>query len=276
MFSLNFKAPIFVISRQNCWKFSKFLVVSSRHIQNDSSAALLDDRIDSDVIHLTSTFNRQTKTIKNAIYPKLAFNSGSNLNVYCCGPTVYAHSHLGHAISYIRCDIINRTLKYLCNFNVHFAMNITDIDDKLIVKSKELDRDISSVANEFYNSFVEDLNSLNVSSPDCFLKVTENVDVISDYIKRIYDKGFAYVSDATGDVNFDYDKFIKEYSIHNEGNYGSNLRTDKSFGKRSPKDFALWKRSKPDEPTWNLNLNQNQQISGRPGTLMFIKKIINI
>lgn len=247
----------FLLSRRTC-NFHRKL--------HDNSKCSRESNLDcGQDIHLTSTFNRQTKTISKSLYPKLSADSEFNLNVYCCGPTVYDHSHLGHAISYTRCDLINRTLKYLCNFNIIFAMNITDIDDKIISKSKQLKQDYRSVSNEFYNSFVEDMQALNVMQPDCYLKVTDNIDVIMDYIRNIFDKGFAYVSDKTGDINFDYAKFISEYSITNEGNYGSNLKTEKSLGKRSPKDFALWKRSKPDEPRWNLTLSPSETISGRPG-----------
>lgn len=185
--------------------------------------------------------------------------------MYCCGPTVYNHSHLGHAISYIRCDMVNRTLRTFGNLNIYFAMNITDIDDKIIAKSKETETAYLELSNKYYQSFLSDMNSLRVIPADAYLKVTDKVDVICDYIRQIYDKGFAYYSPETGDVNFDYEKFIQSFGITNDMNSARNLQTTKSKGKRSPKDFALWKISKENEPAWTMHLNTNSTIKGRPG-----------
>lgn len=223
-----------------------------------------------DNVVFTSTFNRQTKFIPfNFKSNYLSFDSASNLNMYCCGPTVYDHSHLGHAISYIRCDLVRRTLKTFGNLNLFFAMNITDIDDKIIMKSNQTGTNYQDLSHLYYKSFVEDLSSLNIEPPDAFLKVTENIDVICDYIRKIYEKGFAYHSSETGDLNFDYETFTRSFKIENDfkSETGKNP-TDKSKGKRSPKDFALWKQAKPGEPKWNLKLESDLTIDGRPGMLL--------
>ncbi|KAH9497061.1 Cysteine--tRNA ligase, mitochondrial [Dermatophagoides farinae] len=224
--------------------------------------------IEFDQLQLRSTFNKQNRIIPNVAYLNRSDRHDANLNLYCCGPTVYDHSHLGHAIAYIRCDLIIRMLQTYCNVNVYFAMNITDIDDKIIRKSQEIGVDYRQLSNEYYQSFVEDMNSLRVTTPDYVGKVLDNIDTISDYIERIYDKGFAYISPETGDINFDYEKFLQKYSIENIPNFGGSQVTIKSIGKRSPKDFALWKSSKPNEPKWSLKLatgQQQQVIAGRPG-----------
>ena len=144
-------------------------------------------------------------------------------------------------------------------------MNITDIDDKIISKSNEAGVDYLSFSNEYYQSFRNDMNSLRITPADTYLKVTDKVDVIADYIRQIYDKGFAYYSPETGDINFDYDKFIDSYGITNDMNSSRNVTTTKSSGKKSPKDFALWKASKENEPKWPLQLDANTSVSGRPG-----------
>jgi len=217
---------------------------------------------------LLSTFNRQVKKLPGAMHSKLASGSMSNLNLYCCGPTVYDHSHLGHAISYIRCDLLIRSLRTFCNMNIYYAMNITDIDDKIITKSKENMTDFRSLSNEYYQSFLNDMNALRIVPADCYLKVTDKIDVICDFIRKIYDKGFAYFSSESGDINFDYEKFIQTFAIENDLNRERVLPTTKSTGKKSPRDFALWKVSKEGQPKWTLNLNPKLQIEGRPGESM--------
>lgn len=233
------------------------------HISESLAAEVRDSS--QGIINLTSTFNRQTKTISSSINAKLTSGSASNINMYCCGPTVYNHSHLGHAISYIRCDMVNRTLRTFGNLNIYFAMNITDIDDKIIAKSKETETEYLALSNKYYQSFLNDMNSLRVMPADVYLKVTDKVDVICDYIRQIYDKGFAYYSPETGDINFDYEKFIQSFGITNDMNSSRNLQTTKSRGKKSPKDFALWKISKENEPAWTMHLNGSTDIAGRPG-----------
>ena len=222
------------------------------------------------IIILSSTFNRQSKTIPSAINTKMTSGSASNINMYCCGPTVYDHSHLGHAISYIRCDLVSRTLRTFCNLNVYFAMNITDIDDKIISKSNEKGTDYITLSNEYYQSFLHDMDSLRVMPAHSYLKVTDKIDVICDYKRKINDKGFAYYSSETGDINFDYEKFVQSFGISNDFNRGKNLQTIKSRGKKSPKDFSLWKASKENEPKWSLSLGPNFSVAGRPGQLVLL------
>ncbi|OTF79905.1 cysteinyl-tRNA synthetase 2, mitochondrial-like protein, partial [Euroglyphus maynei] len=248
----------------------RIITIQSSLIRRRLSSINTNGMISFDRLQLRSTFNKQNRTIPNVAYVNRFDRHNIDLNLYCCGPTVYDHSHLGHAIAYIRCDLIIRMLRTFCNVNVYFAMNITDIDDKIIRKSNETGIDYRQLSNEYYHSFVNDMNSLRVTTPDFIGKVSDNIDTIGDYIQRIYDKGFAYVSPETGDINFDYEKFIEKYSIENAPNYGSSQITIKSIGKRSPKDFTLWKSSKPNEPKWSLKLpdqqqQQQQPIIGRPG-----------
>lgn len=227
-----------------------------------------NETIHFETITVKSSFNRLEKSIPNVSY--LQKNPSNSLNLYCCGPTVYSDSHLGHAITYIRCDLIIRMLNIFCNNNVYFAMNITDIDDKIINKSNETGQHYRDISEKYFQSFTDDMRSLRVKSPDFFGKVVDNIDVIADYIRRIYEKGYAYVNELSGDVNFNYEKFINDYSINNEINYGANTTPHKSLGKRSPKDFSLWKASKANEPRWTLKLNDKISIEGRPGITKFL------
>jgi cysteinyl-tRNA synthetase len=189
--------------------------------------------------------------------------------MYCCGPTVYDNCHLGHAFTYIRCDLFRRVLYNYCGVYVLMAMNITDIDDKIINKAKQTDSDFKSIANLYYNSFIEDMDSLNIMSANCYLRVSDHINNIIDYIKHIYKKGFAYVS-SNGDLNFDFNHFIKTFNITNSFGTDSPPITEKSLGKKSPKDFALWKSAKAGEPKWDFVTHDGITFSGRPG-LTFIK-----
>ena len=121
----------------------------SKHAtQNESPVEFAAEQSASQgTITLSSTFNRQTKTIPSAINATVTSGWPSNLNMYCCGPTVYDHSHLGHAISYIRCDLVTRALRTFCNLNIYFAMNITDVDDKIISKSLSHGIDYLTLSN---------------------------------------------------------------------------------------------------------------------------------
>lgn len=186
--------------------------------------------------------------------------------MYCCGPTVYADSHLGHAIAYIRCDLVRRTLQTYLGVPIYLTMNITDIDDKILAKAAQEGVNFREISCKYHQSFIDDLNSLGVLPADCYLKVTDHIDVIIDYILRLLDKGFAYINEVTGDVNFDYETFIASFNIVNaRTNENSEQRGEaRSDGKRSTKDFVLWKVSKPGQPSWPLE-HGTTIIEGRPG-----------
>ena len=231
-------------------------------------------------LSVSSTFNRQTKVLDiNCDTGDGDGGGGKNrLNFYCCGPTVYDHSHLGHAISYIRCDITNRVLETYLNQNIAFAMNITDIDDKIIAKSIQLDSNWKDISEEYFESFKNDISALNIRHPDVYLKVTDKIDVITAYIHQIYERGFAYISPETGDINFDYEKFIKTFKIRNERNSPTPVDSSsslKSSGKRSYKDFALWKpwKDSKNEPKWECKLDNNISVDGRPGNCLMLASL---
>ncbi|XP_054162389.1 cysteine--tRNA ligase-like [Oppia nitens] len=187
------------------------------------------------------------------------------MTMYCCGPTVYEDCHLGHALTYIRCDLLRRVLRQYYNCEVLLAMNMTDIDDKIIAKANHLNCDFRKVTNQYTNSFIEDMKSLNVMPANCYLRVTDHMNTIINYINTIRDKGFAYISDQTNDINFDFEHFIKSYNINNYLGGDDMKITDKSVGKKSPKDFALWKSAKNGEPNWRLVTTDGITIPGRPG-----------
>uniref|UniRef100_A0A667YH56 Probable cysteine--tRNA ligase, mitochondrial n=1 Tax=Myripristis murdjan TaxID=586833 RepID=A0A667YH56_9TELE len=176
---------------------------------------------------------------------------------YSCGPTVYDHAHLGHACSYVRFDIVQRILTRHFGISVIHAMVITDIDDKIIRRSLEENISASVLARMYEEEFQKDMLSLQVIPPAVYLRVTENVPQIVAFIERIIHNGHAYATEE-GNVYFDipsigdrYGKFLGAVNVQYEPG---------DSGKRDSRDFALWKKSKPQEPSWESPWGR-----GRPG-----------
>lgn len=148
--------------------------------------------------------------------------------IYICGPTVYDDSHLGHARVYITFDLMRRVLTML-GFNPIVAMNITDIDDKIINKAEELNIFPEDLAKRYEINFLKDMESLNIQLPDILTRVRDHINEIIVFIQKLIDKGSAYI-DEEG-VRFNLDKYLS-FNIYP----GFNLPIqDKN------RDFYLWK-----------------------------------
>jgi len=186
------------------------------------------------------------------------------INMYTCGVTVYDECHIGHARSLYTFDVIRRYLEYR-GFTVNFVRNITDIDNKIINRANELKVDWKELVNKYIESYREDLELLGVR-PGIVDKdgeeprATKNIEDIKKYIQVLIDKGYAYVT-GTG-VYFSVRKF-KDYGKLSGQSIDQMLvgvRKESDETKEDPLDFALWKISKPDEPSW-----PSQWGDGRPG-----------
>ncbi|KAM4559917.1 cysteine--tRNA ligase, mitochondrial isoform 2-T2 [Odontesthes bonariensis] len=176
---------------------------------------------------------------------------------YSCGPTVYDHAHLGHACSYVRFDIVQRILSRLFGVTVIHAMVITDVDDKIIKRSWEENVSPAVIARMYEDEFKKDMLSLKVVPPAVYLRVTENVHHIVAFIEGIIKNGHAYAT-KEGDVYFDVQSIGDSY-----GKFVGAMASQREHGssnKRDPRDFALWKPSKPQEPHWDSPWGK-----GRPG-----------
>jgi cysteinyl-tRNA synthetase len=188
--------------------------------------------------------------------------SGRQVNWYTCGPTVYSDTHLGHARCYIVADYIRRILRDYFQYEVNYVMNITDIDDKIINKSIELGIDFVQFARKWEKDYFHNMDLLGVQPPNRLVRVTEYVPEIVKFIEKIIKNGYAY--EANGSVYFDVSTFTKaghhycklEPTSFNEENKDLEGNQDK----KSPSDFALWKKVKEGEPSWPSPWG-----SGRPG-----------
>ncbi|XP_014637354.1 PREDICTED: probable cysteine--tRNA ligase, mitochondrial isoform X3 [Ceratotherium simum simum] len=177
---------------------------------------------------------------------------------YSCGPTVYDHAHLGHACSYVRFDIIRRILTRIFGCNIIMVMGITDVDDKIIKRAREMNVSPTSLASLYEEDFKQDMAALKVLPPTVYLRVTETIPQIISFIEGVIAKGHAYPT-AKGNVYFDLrsrgDKYGKLVGVA-PGPVGEPVDSDK----RHASDFALWKAAKPQEMFWASPWG-----NGRPG-----------
>jgi cysteinyl-tRNA synthetase len=194
------------------------------------------------------------------------------VKMYVCGPTVYDAPHIGHARSAYAFDVIRRYFEYK-GFEVLFVRNVTDVDDKIIKKAAEeleelglaasenaLRERVKTVAVRYLETYHRELDILGIMPPTLEPKATDNIDGMQSFISRLIDRGYAYVSGE--DVYFSVDKFESygKLSNRNKDEMIHGVRVEVGEKKRHPLDFALWKASKPGEPSW-----ESPWGPGRPG-----------
>jgi cysteinyl-tRNA synthetase len=181
------------------------------------------------------------------------------VGMYVCGPTVYKPSHVGHMVGPVIFDTVKRYLTYL-GYDVTFVVNITDVDDKLIVRAKELGTTVKELAEKMTADYVACLKKLNVTGIDRMPKATEHIGDMIGIIAKLIDKGCAYA--AAGDVYFDITRDPDYGKLCNRDpeQLEAGARIEVSDRKRNPGDFALWKGAKPGEPAWDSPWGK-----GRPG-----------
>ncbi|MEK6727882.1 MAG: cysteine--tRNA ligase [Candidatus Omnitrophota bacterium] len=181
------------------------------------------------------------------------------VNIYTCGVTVYDESHIGHARSLYIFDLIRKYLEYR-EYKVRFVRNITDIDDKIINRAKELKIDWQELVAKYVERYYEDLEALGIQKGDYEPRATENITDMIKHIEGLINKGFAYATDSG--VYFNVRKFKDYGKLSGQGidQMLTGCRIEPDETKHDPLDFALWKRSKPDEPSW-----ESPWSPGRPG-----------
>lgn len=183
----------------------------------------------------------------------------SEVKMYTCGPTTYNYIHLGNARPIVVFDTVRRYLEYL-GYRVRFVQNFTDVDDKIIKKAQEEKTPPLELAEKFIGEYFVDADLLNVQRATVHPRVSQDMQDIIDFVAGLVEKGYAYVVD--GDVYFEVSKF-KEYgklSKRSVEDLQAGARIDVDERKKQPGDFALWKKAKAGEPSW-----ESPWGAGRPG-----------
>ncbi len=181
------------------------------------------------------------------------------VSIYACGVTVYDLSHLGHARSALVFDVIRAYLQF-SGYRVTYVRNFTDVDDKIINRATHEGTTSEEIAHRYQRAYDEDMKRLGVHPADVEPKATDHIADIVGLIKTLIDKGHAYQLD--GDVYYEVATFpaYGRLSKRKTEELVAGARVEIDERKRSPMDFALWKASKPGEPSWDSPWGP-----GRPG-----------
>lgn len=199
-------------------------------------------------------YNTQTRQVE----PFETIEPGK-VRMYVCGVTVYDHAHIGHGMSSITFDVIRRYLMY-AGYDVTYAQNFTDIDDKIIKRANERGIDPAELTQEMIEAWNREMEAFNILPAKVNPRATQEIPQIIKMIQGLIDKGHAYQAD--GDVYFRVRSF-PEYGKLSHRDIDELLvgaRIVAGEHKSDPLDFALWKAAKPGEPTW-----PSPWSDGRPG-----------
>ncbi|HMN67722.1 MAG TPA: cysteine--tRNA ligase [Bdellovibrionales bacterium] len=181
------------------------------------------------------------------------------VKMYVCGPTVYDFLHVGNFRGAIFFNLVRNWFEYR-GYKVTFVYNYTDVDDKIITRAQADKVDSREISERFIAEFEKDFNSLKLKKHSANPRVTEYMNPIIRLVETLIAKGKAYAVD--GDVYFDVHQFPEygKLSRKNLDDLESGVRIDVDARKKHPADFALWKASKPGEPSWDSPWGR-----GRPG-----------
>jgi cysteinyl-tRNA synthetase len=202
-------------------------------------------------IHLYNTLTRQ----KEEFVPL----EEGKVKMYVCGPTVYNYIHIGNARPPIVFDTVRRYLEYR-GYEVNYVSNFTDVDDKLIRAANELGVDVPTIAERFIEAYHEDVSALGCKQATVHPRVTENMDIIIEFIEALIEKGFAY--ESGGDVYYRTREFKEYGKLSHQPIEDLQLGTRIEVGekKQDALDFVLWKAAKEGEIFWDSPWGK-----GRPG-----------
>src|SRR5437660_1942235 len=181
----------------------------------------------------------------------------NTVRIYVCGVTPYDTTHLGHAFTYVSFDTLIRYLEY-CGYQVSYVQNVTDIDDDILRKARELNMAWDELGRRETERFLRDMDMLNVRRPDVYARATDEIAGIIEIVQGLIAKGYAYVNEGCvfysvkSDPDFgvlgravglnDYKAMLE---VANErGNYPDDPR------KQGPLDFVLWQAQAAGEPAW--------------------------
>jgi cysteinyl-tRNA synthetase len=202
---------------------------------------------------------RLYNTLFNTVEDFRTIDTGK-VRMYACGPTVYDYGHIGNFRTFVAVDILFRFLK-LSGYSVHYVMNITDVDDKIIRNAARDGVTVNQYTSKFEQAFYEDSKSLNIDPPQ-FVRATDHISEMADFIAKLEKRDLAYRADD-GSYYFRIAKF-PQYGKLSKRDFagmedGARVDVDE-YDKDNARDFALWKAPKPDEASWQTKIGP-----GRPG-----------
>ncbi|MBE0362540.1 cysteinyl-tRNA synthetase [Pseudoalteromonas ulvae UL12] len=204
------------------------------------------------MLQIYNTLTRQKEQFKPMVDGKVS--------MYVCGITIYDYCHVGHGRTYVSFDVMNRYFRHL-GYDVTYVRNITDVDDKIIKRANENNEQINELTVRMTKAMHEDFAALNILPVEIEPTVTGHMPEIIAMIERLVEKGHAYVA-GNGDVLFDVSTF-EHYGALSQQDLSmlqAGARVEVDTGKDDPLDFVLWKKAKPEEPSW-----ESPWGAGRPG-----------
>ena len=204
-------------------------------------------------IHLTNTLTRRKEPFAPA--------DPSRVTMYVCGPTVYSYAHIGNARPPVVFDVLFRLLRHVYGEKaVIYARNYTDIDDKIIAAAAKTGEPMEAITRKFERIYEEDMGALGVLEPTLKPRATENVAGMIAVIEKLIAKDAAYVVPSGVYFSVGADADYGKLSGRSQDELKAGARVEGEDDKRHPSDFALWKASKPGEPSWEAPFG-----AGRPG-----------
>ncbi|ODB38118.1 cysteine--tRNA ligase [Pseudomonas viridiflava] len=202
-------------------------------------------------IHLHNTLTRQKEALRT--------EQPDRVTMYVCGPTVYNYAHIGNARPAVVFDILARVLRHEFN-EVVYARNFTDVDDKINAAAIASGSPIADITSRFIDAYHEDMAALGVASPDLEPRVTDHIPEIIALIKRLVDRGHAYVEQEHVLFHVPSYPAYGHLSGRSPKDMLAGARVEVAPYKRSPLDFVLWKPSTSEMPGWSSPWGR-----GRPG-----------
>ena len=198
--------------------------------------------------------------IKDSSAGLIQFEKSEDFRMYVCGITPYDATHLGHAATYLAFDLIYR-YQFLSGKNIKFVENITDIDDPLLERANRDKVDWSALADSQINLFKSDMSALRVVPPEHFIKVTESLTIIEEFIKRLAQNGYLY--EIENDYYFAVEQFLADLPIPVDEAvkvFSERGGDPHRVGKKHPLDPLVWSAHVGNEPGWESSFG-----FGRPG-----------
>jgi cysteinyl-tRNA synthetase len=185
------------------------------------------------------------------------------VRMYACGLTTYARGHIGNFRTFVCVDVLRRTLKYLCGYQVQGVINYTDVDDKTIAGAQKAGLPLREYTDQWIAAFQDDAAALGIEMPEQMPRATDepNLHAMGEMVAALERNGHTYRRD--GSIYFKINSFEPYGRLarldHDGLHAGARVDVDE-YSKDDARDFVLWKASKPGEPSWDVGTG-----SGRPG-----------